>query len=146
MNFTGCIECGSMVIENKALHLCASCSHAHRKSLRDSTKALLKGKPKQIARVSDKKKEKLKPYAILRRNYLKENPICESGLCECANLSEEIHHCSMSELDFLEVTTWKAVCKFCHHAIEFYMSAEERRAKGLLVDSVNTKWEEPHKI
>jgi len=132
MNFTGCIECGSLVIENEALHLCASCSHARRKSDRDELKNAGK-KRKVIQKVSEKKQEKLKPYAILRRNYLKENPVCEANLIGCEGNSVEIHHCHTSEAYFLKAQTWKAVCRFCHSQIETKLSAFVRRKLGLLV-------------
>lgn len=124
-------------------------THLHylRKSDRDFKKAALKVPPKRPSKFSEKKAAKILPYAILRRNYLNENPVCQIRIDGvCIGPSEEIHHCSMSDLDFLEVSTWKASCVVCHRWVESMMSAEERRAKGLLIDPVNKKFNEPHKI
>lgn len=132
-------------VENKELRLCATHAFGFRKSQREEIKNEGK-KRKSIAKVSEKKADKLKPYAVLRRNYLKENPVCELFLPGCEGESSEIHHCSMSELDFLEVSTWKAACSSCHRYCETQLSAEERRRLGLLIDQVNKKFIEPHKI
>ena len=146
MNFTGCIECGSLVIENEALHLCASCAGEQRKQDRQAKKNALK-KPKQIAKFSEKKAEKILPYAVLRRQTLKERPVCEINIKSiCEGVAEELHHCSTSELDFLDMDTVKTACRPCHRYTETMMSAEERRRKGLLIDPVNVKFIEPHKI
>lgn len=103
-----------------------------------------KAKRKSIAKFSEKKADKLKPYAVLRRNYLKENPVCEMFLPGCDGESVEIHHKSLSELDYLEVSTWMAVCRNCHAVCETQMSAIERRNRGFLIDPVNKKFNEPH--
>ena len=132
MNFTGCIECGSLVIENEALRLCASCSHARRKAEKDELKKVGKRR-KPIVKVSEKKQEKLKPYAVLRRNYLKENPVCELHLQGCTGNSEEIHHISKDESNFLNIKTWKATCRPCHDRCERILSAVKRRELGLLI-------------
>lgn len=132
-------------VESKELGYCASHAFGFRKAERDEAKNAGK-KVKRIAKVSEKKADKLKPYAVLRRNYLKENPVCEMFLPGCDGDSSEIHHCSMSELDFLEMSTWKAACAPCHRFVETMMSAEERRIRGFLIDPINKKFDEPHKI
>lgn len=110
---------------------CAS----HNLHLRKMEKELLKPTKitKRIRKVSDKKQEKLKPYAILRRQYLNENPVCEANLIGCEGNSVEIHHCHSDEAYFLKVHTWKAVCRFCHSQIETKLSAFVRRKMGLLI-------------
>jgi len=145
MNFTGCIECGSLVIENEALHLCASCAGEQRKQDRQAKKNALK-RPAKIAKMSEKKAGKILPYAILRRKFLDENPVCEMFLPGCDGDSAEVHHKSVSELDYLEVSTWMAVCRNCHSACETQLSAIERRKRGFLIDPVNKRFDEPHKI
>lgn len=118
-------------VENKDTGLCARHGAEMRKAERDSLKEKAKRKP--LAKFSEKKADKLKPYAVLRRNYLKENPVCELHLQECQGLSQEIHHCSTSEKDFLNTKTWKASCVSCHRRCEEKLSATERREKGLLL-------------
>lgn len=113
----------------------------------DKSKPKSGGTHRGVAKVSSKRKETLKSYTPLRKQFLEENPVCQAKILSvCEGPSESIHHCSTSELDFLEVSTWKAVCLPCHRYIETMMSAEERRKKGLLVDPVNKKFEDPHKI
>jgi len=124
---------------------CASHNAHFRKEKRQAAKNALK-KPARIPKFSEKKATKILPYAVMRRIYLKENPVCEANLNSCETHSAEIHHKSMSDLDYLEVKTWMAVCRSCHNFIEQIMGAEERRERGFLIDPINTKFIEPHKI
>lgn len=87
----------------------------------------------RIPKTSSKRKEKLKEYTPLKKQYLLDHPECEIKLIGCQAKSIEIHHCSISDKDFLNVNTWKAVCRFCHNKIEFFESAISRREKGLLI-------------
>ena len=117
---------------NEQVDFCASHLHAMRKAEKDEIRNAGK-KRKAIAKVSEKKQEKLKPYAVLRRNYLKENPVCELHLQGCTGNSEEIHHISKDESNFLNIKTWKATCRPCHDRCERILSAVKRRELGLLI-------------
>lgn len=128
-----CKICGSPKVENRDTMLCGECNHTERKASREATKQALKPKPTRIRKVSEKRQEKLKPYAILRRQYLNENPVCELHLIGCTGNSKEIHHCHTSDLYFLDITTWKAACVSCHRHCEQKLSAIERRKLGLLI-------------
>lgn len=131
MNFTGCIECGNTVIENKALQLCASCASRQRKEDRQAKTNALK-KPVRLQKFSEKKAEKQLPFAVLRRKYLNENPVCEVHLEGCLGVSSEIHHITFSADDYLNVATFKAVCSPCHRRLED-LPAIKRRELGLLI-------------
>lgn len=88
------------------------------------------GPPKKI---SEKRQEEMKDYSTLRKQYLKENPVCEANLRECTGMAEEIHHKAKRGANYLNVETFMAVCKPCHKIIEEKMSAEERREQGFLM-------------
>lgn len=90
-------------------------------------------KRKAIKKVSVKRKEKLKEYTPLRKQYLLDHPECEIKLIGCTVKATQIHHCSTSDLDFLNTKTWKACDDWCHNQVERVLSAKERREKGLLV-------------
>jgi hypothetical protein len=98
---------------------------------------LAKRKPqKPIPKTSDKRKEKLKEYTPLRKQYLLDHPNCEIKLIGCEGKAVEIHHCSMSDKDFLNTSTWKGGCRHCHDLVERALSAIDRREKGLLIMSL----------
>jgi hypothetical protein len=90
-------------------------------------------KPKPIT-MSQHKMEQLKEYEPLKRKFIIDNPICKANLEGCTKKTTEPHHCSMSDLDFLNVETWLATCRHCHNYIEREMSAEDRRTQGFLID------------
>ena len=132
MNFIGCIECGSLVIENEALHLCASCSHARRKSDRDELKNAGE-KRKTIAKVSEKMKGKLKTYKQLRQEYLSTHPYCFANLPGCTKTATTVHHLGGRGTKLNAVDTFIALCMSCHRTTHDKLSAAERRNKRLLL-------------
>jgi len=132
MNFTGCIECGSLVIENEALHLCASCNHARRKAEKDEIRNAGK-KRKVIAEVSEKMKGKLKTYKELRKEYLAKNPFCKARLQDCTGHAKHVHHLSGRGSKLNAEETFMAVCFNCHRILHDKLSATERREKGLMI-------------
>lgn len=118
-----------------SLKLCES----HRKLSADEKKLKIEkpltglrrsGKPKPV---SEKRKTEMNDYATLRRDYLKENPVCEANLRECTGVATEVHHKAKRGANYLNVETFMAVCKECHILIEQKMSAEERREQGFLM-------------
>lgn len=88
---------------------------------------------KRIPKTSAKRKAQLVIYRPLRKRYLLDHPKCEIKLIGCTGKSTQIHHTSMSDLDFLNTKTWKATCDGCHDQTERVLSAVARRAKGLLI-------------
>jgi hypothetical protein len=92
-------------------------------------------KPKAIAHRSDKKIEADAEYKLLRIYFLIEYPVCQASIKgQCNNKSTQVHHTSISALNYLNTETWLAVCADCHTIIETKLSAEYRRATGLLQD------------
>lgn len=79
---------------------------------------------KPIKKVSVKRAELNKKYLILRKEFLKEHPMCMVKGCEFQ--SRDIHHTydgSDRSKYFLVTDTWMAVCRVCHswiheHSIE----------------------------
>lgn len=136
-NFNECINCGGSPVENHSTMLCASCSHAARKQERLSKKVKI---VQPIRKVSKKMAKDLQDYGVLRRKYLLENPVCQSGLpgdiCDC--LSVEVHHRAKRGKNLLDASTFMALCRSCHTYIETVMSAEERRERGFLITKNET--------
>lgn len=116
------------------LDFCASCNALARKEVKQKFKDSQK-KPKAIAKRSDKKIEADAEYKFLRIDFLDEYQICQASINgPCNNKSTQIHHTSISSLNYLNTETWLAVCTDCHNVIERVLSAEVRREKGLLTD------------
>jgi hypothetical protein len=116
---------------------CATHNHEQRKAERQARKVQIVHQPKKV---SAKQAKNLVDYGVLRRIYLQEHPVCESGLpgdiCGC--LSVEVHHRAKRGKNLLDASTFMAVCRSCHDYIEFTMSAEERREKGYLITKNET--------
>lgn len=95
-------------------------------------------KEKKIYKIPAKSKKKAKEdreYTVLRKKFLEEYPMCQASIHGyCTGKSTQVHHISKSQTNFLEVSTWLAVCQDCHNMIERYMTAVDRREKGLLKD------------
>ena len=132
MNFTCCIECGSLVIENEALRLCASCSHARRKAEKDELKKVGKRR-KPIVKVSEKMKGKLKTYRELRKEYLSKHQYCFANLPGCSKKATQCHHLGGRGTKLNASDTFMAVCFNCHRILHDKLSATERREKGLMI-------------
>lgn len=123
-------NCGNPV-ENKDTGLCASCSSQQRKAEREAKKPV---KKYVIPKRSDKKKKEDSEYTKLRKEFLKEYPLCQCSLKgPCNQKSETIHHTSISAKNYLNTETWLAV-SLDHHIIIENLGAEFRRLKGLLKD------------
>jgi hypothetical protein len=75
-----------------------------------------KNKParKKIRQVSKKKREELKIYAKLRKEFLDKRPRCEVCFQEIAT---DVHHKAGRGRNTLAVETWLPVCRPCHDAI-----------------------------
>jgi len=89
---------------------------------------------KRIAPVSKKKKEEIDEYSKLRNLFLIAKPHCEAKLIGCTNVSTDVHHLYSGKdrsKYFLKITSWKAVCRNCHHQIHDVLSTEEAVELGL---------------
>jgi hypothetical protein len=100
---------------------------------RDARKPARRKAPRvRIRKHSKKRARELKEYTPLRAEFLLAHPLCQIRLEGCTNVAVEIHHTTTSALDFLNVSTWMAGCRHCHHITETVLSAEKRRELGLL--------------
>lgn len=88
------------------------------------------GKPKPV---SEKRKTEMKDYATLRKDYLKENPVCEANLRVCTGNATEVHHRAKRGKNYLNKETFMSICHECHVMIETVLSAEDRRNMGFLM-------------
>lgn len=70
--------------------------------------------PKRIAPVSDKQKERLVKYRIVRDKFLRDNPNCEI----CGNTPVELHHKMPRAYSLCDVSVFMSVCRSCHERIE----------------------------
>ena len=124
-----CIDCGGGPIE--ANDRCASCNAAHRKSERNSKKVKVVA---PIKKVSESRSAELVEYRKLRKDFLLHRMLCELRFPGCFLTSSQVHHNSLSAINFLNTATWSAVCANCHKKLETEMSAEDRRQLGLLIN------------
>jgi hypothetical protein len=83
---------------------------------------------KSINKVSDSQKAKNKIYNKIRPIFLDNHKICQAKLHGCTVASREVHHKKgRIGKNFLDITTWLAVCPNCHRWIE----ANPEAAKSL---------------
>lgn len=57
-------------------------------------------------------------YSKLREKFLKEYNMCDAHLNECSTYATDIHHTAGRGKYYLDITTWKALCRKCHMYIE----------------------------
>src|SRR3990167_3480507 len=73
-------------------------------------------KPKPIA---DKRKEQLKDYSVLRKEFLEAQPNCMAKLIGCLGKSDQVHHANKRFGKRLNETEhFIALCQSCHSQIE----------------------------
>ena len=95
--------------------------------------------PIKIKKVSEKRKQQNDEYSKLRKLYLESHLFCEvkfPGIC--MGKATEIHHLYSGrdrEKYYLDINTYKAICRNCHNMIHSNMSTEELLELGLkLID------------
>ena len=92
----------------------------------------------KIAPISKKKKEEIDEYTKLRKLFMIAHPFCEAKLQGCIGEASDVHHLYSGKdrsKYFLKMTSWKAVCRNCHHQIHDVLSTEELLELGLrLID------------
>lgn len=69
---------------------------------------------KRIAPVSEKQKERLVEYRIVRDKFLRDNPNCEI----CGDTPVELHHKKPRAYFLTDVSIFMSVCRSCHERIE----------------------------
>lgn len=86
----------------------------------------------QIAKRTQKKVLLDKVYSIKRKQYLEKNEHCQAAISpRCSHIATEIHHKSYrTGENYLDDSTWCAVCRDCHSKIHSFPA--EARERGLL--------------
>ena len=132
------------------LKMCAGCSqlkhiwksHKKDKYCKDCWYTI--EKPKSISPVSEKRRGEMDRYARLRDAFITAKPRCEAKLPHCTGTSTDVHHKAGRTGDnYLNISTWLAVCRNCHFYIETH--PEEAKELGLsqsrLTDNDDTQTE-----
>ena len=91
-------------------------------------------KPKSISPVSTKRRVEMDTYSKLREAFLVVKPHCEAKLVDCTGKATDVHHLYSGKdrhKHYLQVGTWKAVCRNCHTYIHDHLSTEEAIEMGL---------------
>lgn len=74
-----------------------------------------KVKKKPIKCISDKQKERLKQYRIVRDAYMKLHPVCQAQLDCCTQVATDLHHMKdRCGSNLTDTNYFKAVCRSCH--------------------------------
>ena len=84
-----------------------------------------------IAKKSKKLSANEKIYAVLRKDFMKDNPACKAGLSNCTKKATEIHHKKGRGILLNEVKYFLPVCSTCHKWIELH--PKEAVKEGLSV-------------
>lgn len=85
-------------------------------------------KPKSIVPVSKKRQVAMDDYSKKRELFLIAKPHCEAKLLECTGKATDVHHLYSGKdrnKYYLNISTWKAVCRNCHNYIHDHLSLEE---------------------
>src|SRR6478609_3794120 len=90
------------------LWICATHNAEKRKAERNAKKVKIVKPPRKV---SPRKAKELDEYLVLKAEFLETKNACEIRLPGCFLSSYEVHHCSMSDKDFLNTETWLAVCR-----------------------------------
>jgi len=81
-----------------------------------------------IRRISKKKAEQLRRYTNLRAGFMAFRPTCEK--CKKAPATECHHKAGRTGANFLDISTWAALCGRCHR--EIHNRPGHARAAGWL--------------
>jgi hypothetical protein len=93
-------------------------------------------KPKSIAPVSKKRQVAMDEYSKKRLAFLSLHIACQAKLVGCKGSSTDVHHKAGRVGDnYLNMTTWLAVCRDCHTYIETH--PEEAKELGLSESRLN---------
>jgi hypothetical protein len=88
---------------------------------------------KGIKKVSDKRAKEATEYTSKKKKFLKDNPYCQAKLLGCSGRSIDLHHAGSRGKNYLNESTFKAVCRNCHNVIHNVLSAKEARELKLKV-------------
>lgn len=101
---------------------CMSCAKKYGVRISSNVKQIdrsvnLAVKRKKIANVSDKQKDRLAKYRVLRDEYFKTHNICEAKLERCTKIATDLHH-KKSRIGDNLFKHFSALCRNCHNSIE----------------------------
>jgi hypothetical protein len=115
-----CIDCPPDA-EEKPL-TAGRCTALHYWKYRASLKPKKQAKRAIVKKISDKMLSKVSQYSKLRKAFLKQHPVCIARVIDdCTKLATDIHHSAGRNGDlFLDISTWKPVCRNCHTWIELH--------------------------
>ena len=104
-----CDDCGkeSYIWKNDGrLHYCKPC--------------WLKRQPTRFKPVSDTKRKQDTIYSQLRKEFFNrpENQFCKARLEGCTINATDVHHSKGRGKYYLDMTTWKPLCRNCHDVLE----------------------------
>lgn len=66
---------------------------------------------------SDKRAVLDQIYSVTRKQFLTSHPYCTARLEGCSTHATDVHHKSGRSKQYLNQTTWLAVCRSCHQWI-----------------------------
>lgn len=125
-----CSGCGEVTVIWKSEgrdKYCKQCWSCHKTSGVRQTSKRTPLRPR-----SSKQSKKDALYTILRTAYLKDHGMCEAHLAGCNTHATDIHHKAGRGVNYLDSTTYMAVCRTCHQWIETH--PVEAKQKGFSVE------------
>ena len=127
-----------MVVKKKICEGCDTLTYIYKnvggkKYCKPCTYKLFPSSP--IKKVSDKKKQEDVEYSKKRKLFLEAHPSCQAKLPGiCTGQATDIHHLYSGKNRskyYLQVDTYKAVCRNCHNYIHDHLSIEDAIEMGL---------------
>lgn len=91
--------------------------------------------PKPIKKISDKRQKENIEYSKLRKIFLDAHPFCAAkfeGICQ--NIATDIHHLHSGKdrsKHYLDVSTWKSICRNCHSFLHNNLSSKKAEELNL---------------
>lgn len=73
-----------------------------------------------IKPVSKKMRKSMSEYDKKRTAFLAMYPYCQAKLPGCSGTATDVHHKAGRGENYLKISTWLAVCRYCHHWIEVH--------------------------
>lgn len=94
-------------------------------------------KPKSIPPISVKRKVEMDEYGKKRTAFLALHNQCQAKLSNCTGTSTDVHHKNGRIGDnYLNISTWMAVCRTCHNWIE--LNPEDAKTLGFSNSRLNS--------
>jgi len=120
-----CSQCGKLKLIWKNVggeKLCKNCwsCRSGNKGIKPTTKRISPRSPKRVKLDGE--------YSKLRVAFLYSNSICQANLPSCGVHATDVHHSKGRGKYYLDVNTWKALCRSCHSWLELHPT--EAKALG----------------